>query len=212
MSDVILYDFWRSSASYRLRIALNLAGIVYQAVSVDLTRDEQKSPEHLARNPQGFVPVLEIDGIRLTQSLAILDYLDRTRELALLPAESAGRAMVQALAHSIAVDIHPICNLQVAAHAVAITGREEERQAWMQRFIRPGLEAFEAMLASFEQSPFCCGETPGLADICLMPQLYNANRWGVEVNDLERIAKVAESCAKHPAFAAAHPDMWRPDT
>ncbi len=210
MTDVTLFDFWRSSASYRLRIALHLAGIEYDSVAVDLPTRQHKTPEHLARNPQGFVPVLDIDGHRFTQSLAMLEYLDTTRNLGLLPKDPVERARQQALAHAIAVDIHPVCNLQVAAYAVEITGREEVRQEWMQRFIRPGMVAFEEMLGAFEQSPFCCGGTPGLADICLMPQLYNAERWGAQTDDLPRVTAVAAACAAHPAFAASHPDKWKP--
>jgi len=186
MAEVTLYDFWRSSASYRCRIALNLAGIDYRSVPVDLPGKAHKSPEHLARNPQGFVPVLDIDGLRLTQSLAILDYLDQTRDLGLLPKDPAARARMQALAHAIAVDIHPVCNLQVAAYAVQITGREEARADWMVRFIRPGMVAFEALLNAYEQTPFACGDTPTLVDICRMPQVYNARRWEAEIADLPR--------------------------
>lgn len=210
MPEVVLYDYWRSSASYRVRIALNLAGIEFTTVPVDLVKGEQKSPEHLARNPQGFVPVLDIDGLQLTQSLAILDYLDSTRNLGLLPKDPAARAQQQALAHSIAVDLHPVCNLQVAAHAVELTGRPEVRGAWMHRFIRPGMMAFEQMLDQFEQTPFCCGNAPGLADICLMPQVYNAQRWGVQIDDLPRITGVVRACTEHPGFAAAHPDACEP--
>ena len=211
MTETILYDYWRSSASYRLRIALNLAGIDYQAISIDLTKGEQRSEAHLARNPQGFVPVLEIDGLRLTQSLAILDYLDQTRNLGLLPADPAERAQVQALAHSIAVDIHPVCNLQVARHATGLSsGAEGMPGDWMKHFIRPGLQAFEALLGQWKQTPFCTGDTPGLADICLMPQIYNARRWDVEIADLPRLLAVEAACADHPAFAAAYPDAVQP--
>lgn len=212
MGETVLFDYWRSSASYRLRIALNLGGIPYRSHSVDLTRGEQKSPEHLARNPQGFVPVLDIDGLRLTQSLAILEYLDSTRDLGLLPADPAARAKVRALAFSIAVDIHPVCNLQVAAYAAHLAdNRTGVREQWMARFIRPGLQAFETLLGGFEQAPFCCGDKPGLADICLMPQLYNARRWEVGFSDLPRVAEVEAACADNPAFAAAHPDAVQPD-
>ncbi|QBF33656.1 maleylacetoacetate isomerase [Thalassococcus sp. S3] len=210
MSEIVLYDFWRSSASYRCRIALALGGTRYRSVPVDLPTKEHKTPEHLERNPQGFVPVLEIDGLRLTQSLAILEYLDTTRGLGLLPEAPAERAMVQALAHAIAVDIHPVCNLQVAAHAVEITGREETRAEWMKRFIRPGMQAFEALLGAFPERPFCAGPKPGLADICLMPQVYNARRWGAQIDDLPRTMAVVASCEAHPAFQAAHPDRWQP--
>lgn len=212
MSDTILYDYWRSSASYRLRIALNLAEIDYRTISVDLVKGEHKAPEHVARNPQGFVPVLEIDGLRLTQSLAILDYLDQTRDLGLLPREPGPRAQVQALAHSVAVDIHPVCNLQVAKYATMLSGGAQGMPGdWMTHFIRPGLQAFEALLGAYEQAPFCAGDTPGLADICLMPQLYNARRWAADISDMPRLLGVEAACAAHSAFAAAHPDRWTPN-
>jgi len=211
MSDVVLYDYWRSSASYRVRIALNLAGIAYRAQTVDLVKGEQTAPAHLARNPQGFVPVLEIDGVQLTQSLAILDYLDRTRGLNLLPDEPVARARAQALAHAIAVDLHPVCNLKVARHATQLSGgRGDMPGDWMRHFIRPGLLAFEAMLAGFEQTPYCTGSAPGLADLCLIPQMYNARRWQVDLSDLPRVLAVEAACADHPAFAAAHPDAHAP--
>lgn len=207
MSETVLYDYWRSSASYRLRIALNLAGIPYRAVSVDLVKGEQRSGAHLARNPQGLVPVLEIDGLQLTQSLAILDYLDQTRQLELLPKDPALRVRAQALAQCIAVDLHPVCNLQVVAYAASIAADPSvTREAWMARFIRPGLEAFESLLEAFEPQPYCTSVAPGLADICLMPQLYNARRWEVDFADLPRLVAVEAACARHPAFAAAQPD------
>ncbi len=210
MSEIVLYDYWRSSAAYRLRIALNMAGLAYRSVSVDLVAGEQRSPEHLARNPQGFVPVLEIDGLRLTQSLAILDYLNDTRDLGLLPEGAAERARVRALAQVIAVDLHPVCNLSVAAHATRLTGRDETKAEWMQHFIPRGLAAFEALLGGFTQTPFAAGDRPGLADICLMPQVYNAERWGVPLDPYPRLRAVAEACAAHPAFAAAHPEACKP--
>ncbi len=211
MSDVVLYDYWRSSASYRVRIALNLAGIAYRAQTVDLVKGEQTAPAHLARNPQGFVPVLEIDGVQLTQSLAILDYLDRTRGLNLLPDEPVARARAQALAHAIAVDLHPVCNLKVARHATQLSGgRGDMPGDWMRHFIRPGLLAFEAMLAEYEQAPYCTGSAPGLADLCLIPQMYNARRWQVDLSEMPRILAVEAACADHPAFAAAHPDAHAP--
>lgn len=204
MRDAVLYDYWRSSASYRVRIALNLAGIAYQSVVVNLLDRSHKTPEHLMRHPQGLVPVLEIDGQRFTQSLAILDYLDRTRGLGLLPEDPVRRAHMQALAHILAVDVHPVCNLSVAAHA---TGNEEPaRTEWMQHFITPGLKAFETALGAFDQAPYCTGSAPTLPDLCLIPQLYNADRWGAAYGDCPRIQGVATACADHPAFRAAHPD------
>ncbi len=211
MTEVVLYDYWRSSASYRLRIALNLAGIAYRPVVIDLVGGAHRAPDHLARNPQGLVPVLDIDGVRLTQSLAILDYLDETRQLGLLPQDPARRAAARALAHSIAVDIHPVCNLSVARHATQLSdGAGDMPGDWMRHFIRPGLLAFEALLGKFDQSPFCTGDTPGLADICLIPQLYNARRWEVDLSDMPRLLAVEAVCSDHPAFAAAHPDLHAP--
>ncbi len=211
MAETVLYDYWRSSASYRVRIALNLAAIDYRAVSVDLVAGDQNAREHLARNPQGFVPVLEIDGLRLTQSLAILDYLNETRDLGLLPDAADARARVRALAHAIAVDIHPVCNSSVVAHVAGLTGRPETRGEWMVHFIRPGLEAFEALLSAREPTAFCCGDHPMLPDLCLIPQVYNARRWGAEVDDLPRLMAAVRACEAHPAFAAAYPEAVKPD-
>lgn len=204
---VVLYDYWRSSAAYRLRIALNLAEIPYEAVSVDLLTGAHRAPEHLARNPQGLVPALQIDGAMLTQSLAILTYLDQTRAMGWLPADPLARARVEAAAHAIAVDIHPVCNLSVMKHATG--GTEPARSAWMQHFIAPGLAAFEALISGYE-GDFCCGDTPGLADICLMPQLYNADRWGADYSACAKIRRAKAACEAHPGFAAAHPDRVKP--
>lgn len=204
MSDVVLWDYPKSSASYRLRIALNLAKIDYRIETIDLLAKENRSADHLARNPQGFVPVLDIDGHRFTQSLAILDYLDTTRGLGLLPDDPAERARQTALAHAIAVDLHPVCNLSVAGFATK--GEEPARTEWMRHFISPRMAAFEAMLAGFTQSPYCCGDAPSLADVVLMPQIYNAIRWGADYAGFTRINAVANACAKHPAFANAHPN------
>jgi maleylacetoacetate isomerase len=204
MSDVVLWDYPKSSASYRVRIALNLAGIDYRIETVDLLGKANISDAHLARNPQGFVPVLDIDGQRLTQSLAILDYLDTTRNLGLLPKDPAERARQTALAHAIAVDLHPVCNLSVAGFATK--GEEPARTNWMRHFIAPRMAAFEQLLSPFSQTPYCCGNTPSLADIVLMPQLYNAQRWGADISACTKVLGVVDACARHPAFAAAHPD------
>lgn len=204
MSNVTLWDYSKSSASYRVRIALNLAEIDYKIETVDLLSEGHRTPEHLARNPQGLVPVLNIDGQRFTQSLAILDYLDTTRDLNLLPRDPVMRAKAQALSHAIAVDLHPVCNLSVVGHATG--GQDPARTDWMRHFISPGLAAFEALLADFKQSPFAIGETPSMADICLIPQLYNAKRWGADFARCSRIKAIETACADHPAFTAAAPD------
>ena len=212
MDSPILYDYWRSSASYRVRIALNLAGIEYEAVVVDLLGKAHKSSEHLARNPQGLVPALAIDGLMLTQSLAMIEYLIETRGVALLPDEPSDRARVRALAHAIAMDIHPVCNLGVVAHVMELSGGDEAmRVAWMQRFIGAGLEAFEMLLDHSATGTFCHGDTPGLADLCLIPQVYNAERWGVNISGLRRIQAIRTACERLPAFANAHPDKVKPD-
>lgn len=200
---ITLYDYWRSSASYRLRIALGLAGETWQSQIVNLVEGEQTSAAHLARNPQGLVPVLEIDGIRLTQSLAILEYLDETRTLGLLADAPADRAKIRALAYAIAVDLHPVCNLRVAKHAVQNSGGQITMKSWMQDHITPALAAFEAML---DGGSYCYGDHVSLADICLMPQLYNAHRWEIDLTDMPKIRAIESKLSKIPAFDAAHPD------
>ena len=198
-----LYDYWRSSASYRVRIALGLAGLSWETVPVDLLDGAQKGPAHLARNPQGLVPVLEIDGLRLTQSLAILAYLDETRGLGLLPDAPSERARARAIAHAIAMDVHPVCNLSVARFAVERCGAGLTIEDWMRRFITPGLAALETMV---ENGPFCVGACISLADLCLVPQLYNARRWGIDLAPMPRLRRIDAALAEIPAFAAAHPD------
>lgn len=203
MTGTVLWDYPKSSASYRVRIALNLAGVSYQTETIDLLHGDQHSADHLARNPQGLVPVLDIDGHRFTQSLAILDYLDQTRNLGLLPEEPALQARVRALACALAVDVHPVCNLSVVRKATG--GEEPARTDWMHHFIASGLRSFETMLGEFRQIPFATSDAPGLADICLIPQLYNADRWKVPYATCTRIRAVQSACEQHPAFLQAQP-------
>ena len=207
MTDAVLYDYWRSSASYRLRIALNMLAEPFVTIPVDLLAKAHRSEEHLRRNPQGLVPVLEIDGQSFTQSLAVIEYLDETRGGAFLPDDSVGRQRVRALSYVIAMEIHPVCNLHVVAHVMSLTGgAEETRKAWMQKFIREGLGAFEKLLDSPSTGLFCHGDRPTMADICLVPQIYNARRWDVELSGFGRLVEIADRCAQLPPFAAAHPD------
>ena len=207
---IVLHDYWRSSASYRVRIGLGLIGADWTAVPVDLTRGEQRSAANLALNPQGLVPTIEIDGLALTQSLAILEYLDETRGAGFLPTDPAGRARVRALAHAVAMEIHPVCNLRVARTAVEASGGVLSMEAWMQTFIGPGLAAVEAMLDHPATGAFCHGDRVSLADICLVPQLYNADRWGVSLGAMPRIRRIRAALDSIPAVAAAHPDRAKP--
>jgi maleylacetoacetate isomerase len=210
MSEVVLYDYWRSSASYRVRIALNMLGITYRAVPVDLLEGSHKNPDYRALNPQGLLPTLVIDGMALTQSLSIIEYLAEIRpESGLLPREPAGRQRVRALAYAVAMDIHPICNMHVAAHVVTLTGRADAREEWMIHFIADGLRKLEVMLR-YGDGEFSFEDTPTMADLCLVPQVYNARRWGVDVTDFKRILDIDGKCARLPAFQAAHPDRVRP--
>ncbi|GGF03000.1 maleylacetoacetate isomerase [Stappia taiwanensis] len=212
MTRPVLYDYWRSSASYRVRIALNLAGIEHDTVAVDLLAGTHRSAEHLARNPQGLVPALKIDGQMLTQSLAIIEYLNDTRpEGGLLPPDALGRQRVRAISHAIAMEIHPVCNLRVVKHIVELAGGGDEiRNAWMQQYISSGLAAVETLLDAPGTGLFCHGDTPTMADLCLVPQLYNARRWGANLDACPRVVEIGERCEALTAFAAAHPDQIGP--
>lgn len=207
MTDVILHDYWRSSSAYRVRIGLNLLGIPYQAIPVDLTTGAQRDLAHLRVNPQGLVPVLEIDGLRLTQSLAILEYLNETRSAGFLPKDPVDRARARALAYAVAMDIQPVCNLRVSQHVVSLGGQATS-EGWMQHFITLGFQGLETLLTGGK--PFCYGPTPGLADLCLLPQVYNARRWGVDLTPFPRITAIADRMEALPEVAAAHPDRVRP--
>lgn len=204
-----LYDYWRSSASYRVRIALNLLGLGYVPVPVNLIEGAQRAPENLARNPQGLVPSLDIDGMMLTQSLAIIEYLNDTHG-GLLPQDAPGRARVRALSYAVAMEIHAVCNLRVGRFAEAASGGAITMADWQKKFIGDGLAAVEAMLDHPATGRFCHGDTVSMADLCLLPQVYNAHRWGVDVTSLLQISRIAGELQSIPAIAAAHPDMVKP--
>jgi len=204
-----LYGYFRSSAAFRVRIALNLKNFAYKQIPVHLRRGEQSKEPFLALNPQGLVPALEDAGRLLTQSLAIIEYLEETRPIPpLLPPDPAGRARVRALALAVACDIHPLNNLRVLNYLkgpLALTAAQET--AWYRHWIKTGFDAFEKMLADPAPGAFCHGSRPTLADICLVPQVFNAQRYysADEMKAWPRIGAVFIACMALPAFDLAQP-------
>jgi len=208
MSKITLYDYWRSSAAYRVRIALNLKNLNYDTVVINLLDAEHKSAEYRSKNPQAIVPALDLDGQIFTQSLAIIEYLDDVYpQTLLLAADPRQRARIRVLSYAIAMEIHPICNLPVVAHVAEITqGGDQAKLDWMKNFIRAGLHSFEACLDDGKTGKFCNGDKVSMADCCLIPQLYNANRWGIDYSDLSKITAIEKSCGEIGAFYDAYPD------
>ena len=207
MTRARLHDYYRSSAAYRVRIALNLKGVDYERVAVNLAEGEQRADSYRALNPQGFVPMLEIDGLRLTQSLAIAVYLDQTRpEPPLMPRDPADGAFVRGLAMAIACDIHPLNNLRVLKYLKSELGQDQTAvDRWYAHWVKEGLDALEAM-ARRRAGGFLFGDTPTIADVCLVPQLYNARRFNVPLDPYPILRRAEESANALPAFAAAHPE------
>lgn len=203
------YGYFRSSAAYRCRIAFNLKGVAYDFQSVHLRKDggQQKAAAYRALNPQALVPVLEAGDFRLTQSLAIIEWLDETQPgPKLVPQDADLRAQVRAFAQVIACDVHPLQNLRVLDYLKNGFGADQAAaDAWCQRWVTDGLVACEALLAGQGHSPFCFGETPTLADICLVPQMFSAQRFGVNLSGMPRLRSIHERCEALPAFADAHP-------
>jgi maleylpyruvate isomerase len=208
-----LFGFFRSSAAFRVRIALNLKGLAYEDAFIHLRRGDQRQDEYLALNPQGLVPTLEIDELRLIQSMAIVEYLDETHPAPpLLPPDAAGRARVRALADIVACDIHPINNLRVLRYLHRPLGHDQETiGAWYNHWIAAGFEAFERLLGGDSRTgKFCHGDRPGLADIALVPQVVNAERYRLDRTPYPTIMRIFQTCMQHDAFARAHPGQ-QPD-
>jgi maleylpyruvate isomerase len=202
-----LHGYFRSSAAYRVRIALNLKGLSCEHLAHHLRKGEQRDPSYLAINPQGLVPTLEDDtGVVLTQSLAIIEWLDETHpEPPLLPKDPLRRAKVRAFAYVLACDTHPVQNLKVLVRLRELGLSEDKVTAWAGWANREGLAACEKLIAN-EPGPFCFGATPTIADLCLVPQLGNARRFGVDVNAFPRLLKAEAAAKAVPAFANAAPD------
>ncbi len=208
---MILHGYWRSGAAYRTRIALNLKGLTYDQQDVDLRTGAQRSDTFVTLNPQGMVPALEVDGAVLTQSPAILEWLEETHPRpALLPTDPLGRAHVRAMAALIGCDIHPLNNLRVGKALRESFGADQAAvDAWAARWITPGFTALEALVAR-HGAGWCFGTEPTLADCYLIPQIYSARRFNVALDAFPRLLAIDEVAKQHPAFAAAHPDV-QPD-
>lgn len=203
-----LYTYWRSSTAYRVRIALHLKGLEYEPVFISLVNSEQHTALYRAVNPQGLVPALIDDGKLYVQSLAIIEYLEeRYPRVPLLPADLDERAYVRALAQLVACEIHPLNNVRVLHYLEKELGAgPAKRKEWYANWVAEGLAAFEATIARYDYSGrFCCGDVPGLADLCLVPQMYNAVRYGCSLDEYPRLQAIREACEALPAFAMAHP-------
>lgn len=207
---LILYSAWRATCPYRVRIGLHLKGLSFEYRAVDLVAGEQRGEAYRAVNPQALTPTLIVGDRVMTQSLAILEWLDETHPApALLPRDPDERAVVRAMADIIACDIHPLNNTRIGRALEALEVPEDERLAWIQRWIVDGFTALEPMVARYGRG-YAFADTPGMADCCLIPQVYSARRFKVDLDPFPAIAAVADRAAAHPAFAAAHPDR-QPD-
>ena len=204
-SSIKLYDYYRSSAAYRVRIALNLKGIDYQQFPVNLLAGDQHSKEYLAVNQQGLVPALQVGQGCLIQSLAILEWLEREYpEPSLLPTDPWQAAQLRSVAHIIACDIHPLNNLRVLNYLVAELGAtDDKKMAWYRHWLKEGFLGIEPLLTA---KPFACGDKPSLADVVLVPQIYNAKRFGCDLSVFPKIQAVDRSCQQLQAFSDARPE------
>ncbi len=204
-----LHNYFRSSASFRVRIALELKGLRYEYVPVHLARGDHQKEPYAALSADALVPLLEVDGAKLSQSMAIIEYLDETYPVpALLPTDALGRARVRALAQSLACEIHPLNNLRVLKYLVReLKVGDEAKNAWYHHWCRQGLEAFERQLGQLPASLYCHGDSPTLADCCLVPQIFNAQRFNVSLEGLARTMAAFDACMALPAFQKAQPSV-----
>ncbi|NCN85245.1 MAG: maleylacetoacetate isomerase [Sphingomonadales bacterium] len=209
MTDIILYDYWRSSASYRVRIALNLKGVAYTSVNTSLLDGDQKDPAYVARNPQGFVPMLCIDGHDLTQSLAIIDYLDaQYADPPMVSRDPFERATTLAQAMIIAADIHPVNNLRILKYLKDELGQSPESvDIWYRHWITEGFAALEAMAPA---TGLFGGDQPNLADVCLVPQMANARRFETNLSAFPKLVRIDAACNEQEAFRKAAPEAVKP--
>jgi maleylacetoacetate isomerase len=211
MTMIKLHNYFRSSASFRVRIALNLKGLDFEYLPVHLARGDQKLTAYTAISPDGLVPLMDIDGVKLKQSLAIMEYLDETHPTpALLPADALAKARVRALSQSIACEIHPLNNLRILKYLTKeMAVSEAAKNAWYVHWCRTGLESFERQLSLLpnkaDTGPFCYGDTPTMADCCLVPQIFNARRFDTPLDGLPRTMAAFEACMALPAFDQAQP-------
>lgn len=201
-----LYSYWRSTTSYRVRIALHLKGLAFDTVPVDLVAGDQRAPDYTALNPIAGVPSLVLDdGTVLTQSVAILEWLETARpDPALIPADPIAAAQVRAAALMIATDIHPVNNLKVVQTLKSMGHSQDDTVAWMNDWMTRGFAAYQASIRA--DTPFSFGDTPSIADICLVAQLYNAHRWGTDLAPFTRLTEIEARCLALPAFDAARPE------
>jgi len=204
-----LHNYFRSSASFRVRIALNLKGLDYEYIPVHIARGEHKTGPFAAISPDMLVPLLEDDGERFTQSMAIIEYLDEIQpEPPLLPHDPVGRARVRALSESIACEIHPLNNLRVLKYLVRELKLDDDaKNAWYRHWVREGMLAFERQLAQRPASLYCWGDTPTLADCCLVPQVFNGQRFDCDFSGLPRTMAAFEACMELDAFQRAQPSQ-----
>ncbi len=209
MNDILLHDFFRSSASYRVRIALNLKGVDYTAVPTSLLSNEHKAADFVARNPQGFVPMLSIDGHDLTQSLAIIDYLDANYpDPPMVSSEPAARAKTLAQALVIAADIHPLNNLRVLRYLKDVLGLDQDAvDTWYRHWIAEGFTALENMAP---ENGYFGGDQPNMADVCLVPQMFNARRFDTPLTAYPKLVRIDAALCELDSFKAAHPDAVSP--